>query len=425
MFFWANIIIPLLPYHFCGLMAKKRILVLAVDRDNDLYEKVKIPGPVVGKEANIEAATKLALKDPEETDSNTMFEAVRVYDSVSKESNAEVVTLTGDKSLGYFADREIAKQLDLVLRNFHADSCILVSDGASDEQVIPIVQSRVKIDSVRVVVMKQAKELEKTYFVLLEKLKEPHYARIIFGIPAFLILTFVISEILGYGWKLAGIAVGLGLLAFAFGLEEAIIRSFTGFRLSVEKVSFILYLSALPLLLISLALGYQEFLTRLNETPEMLKLGAYVLLRMLLLLPWAVSLILLGRIIDLLHEKRKYAVVRYGLYGVATFILWAVFTVACQWILAKVYFSDFVTVLVVGTAVAFLSLKVMERIKIDLVASMKLENKEVLTELGAYIGKIVGVDRRKSLIVVQTPFGQRIDFDFDRISELGDRVLIK
>ncbi|MEM3555436.1 MAG: DUF373 family protein [Candidatus Micrarchaeia archaeon] len=406
-------------------MAKKRVLVLAVDRDNDLYEKVKITGPVIGKEANIEAATKLALKDPEETDSNTIFEAVRVYDSISKESNAEIVTLTGDKSLGYFADREIAKQLDSVLRSFHADSCIFVSDGASDEQIIPVIQSRVKIDSVRLVVMKQAKELEKTYFVLLEKLKEPHYARIIFGIPALLILTFVISEALGYGWKLAGIVVGLGLLAFAFGLEETIVRSFSGLRFSVEKISFILYLSALPLTLISFALGYQEFLTRLNETPEMLKLGAYVLLRMLLLLPWAVSLILVGRIIDLLHEKRKYAVVKYGLYGVATFILWAVFTVACQWILARVYFSDFVTVLIFGTVIAFLSLKIMERIKIDLVASMKLENREVLTELGAYIGKIVGVDRKRSLIVVQTPFGHRIDFDFDRISELGDRVLIK
>lgn len=406
-------------------MAKKRILVLAVDRDNDLYEKVKIAGPVIGREANIEAATKLALKDPEETDSNTIFEAVRVYESVSKENSAEVVTLTGDRALGYFADREIAKQLDSVLRRFRADSCVLVSDGASDEQVIPIVQSRVKIDSVKLVVMKQAKELEKTYFVLLEKLKEPHYAKIVFGIPALLILTFVVSELLGYGWKLAGVVIGLSLLAFAFGLEETIIRSFSGFRFSAEKVSFILYLSALPLLLISLALGYQEFLTRVNETPEMLKLAAYVLLRMLLLLPWAALLIMLGRILDLLHEKKKYAVVKYGLYGTATFILWAVFTVACQWILAKVYFSDFVFTLIAGTIVAFLSLKIMERIKVDLLASMKLENKEALSELGAYIGKIVGVDRKKSLIIVQTPFGQRIDFDFERISEVGDRVLIK
>jgi putative membrane protein len=406
-------------------MAKKRILVLCVDRDNDLYEKVKVSGPIMGKEANIEAATKLALKDPEETDANTIFEAVRVYDSISKENNAEVVTLTGDKSLGYFADREIAKQLDSVLRNFRADSCILVSDGASDEQVIPIIQSRMKIDSVKLVVMKQAKELEKTYFVLLEKLKEPHYARIVWGIPALLILLLILSEILGYGWKLVGAAIGLYFLIKGFGVEESIIRSFSEFRFSVEKLSLIFYLSALPLLVISLVLGYQEFLTRAPETPETLKLAAYILLRMLLLLPWAATLLVLGRILDLLHERKKYAVVRYGLYAVSVFILWAVFTVASQWILADVYFSDFVATLLASMMVAFISLKIMEWIKIDLLTSMRLENKEVLTELGAYIGKIVGVDKRKGLIVVQTPFGHRMDFDFDRISDVGERVVIK
>jgi len=406
-------------------MAKKRILVLCIDRDNDLYEKVKIGGPIIGKEANIEAATKLVLKDPEEADANTMFEAVRVYDMISKENNAEIVTITGDKSLGYFADREITKQIDSVLRNFHADSCILVSDGASDEQIIPIVQSRVKIDSVKLVVMKQAKELEKTYFVLLEKLKEPHYARIIFGIPALLILLFAISELLGYGWKLVFIAIGLYLLAKGFGIEENIIRSISGFRFSVEKLSFILYLSALPLFVISLVLGYQEFLTRTPGTPETLKLASYILLRMLLLLPWAVVLVLLGRIMDLLHEKKKYAVMRYGMYGVSVFILWAVFAVASQWILAEVYFSEFVETLIASVIIAFISLKVMEWIKMNILTSMKLENKEVLTELGAYIGKIVGVDKKKGLILVQTPFGHRLDFDFDRISDVGERVMIK
>jgi len=406
-------------------MAKKRVLVLCVDRDNDLYEKVKIGGPIIGKEANIEAATKLILKDPEEADANTMFEAVRIYDSISKEDNTEIVTLTGDKSLGYFADREITKQLDSVLRNFHADSCILVSDGASDEQMIPIIQSRVKIDSVKLVVMKQAKELEKTYFVLLEKLKEPHYARIIWGIPALLILLLIISEFLGYDWKLVGIFVGLYLLLKGFGIEENIIRSFSDFHFSVEKLSFIIYLSALPLFIITIVLGYQEFLVKAPVTSETVKLGAFVLLRMLLLLPWVFTLVLLGRIVDLLHEKKKYAVMKYGMYGASVFILWAVFAVASQWILAEVYFSDFVLTLVASVVVAFLSLKIIEWMRMNVLTSMKLENKEVLTELGAYIGKIIGVDKKKGLILVQTPFGHRLDFDFDRISEVGDRVLIK
>jgi len=48
-------------------------LVIAVDRDDDLGRKTGIQSPVIGRRANIEAAVKLALADPEESDVNTMF----------------------------------------------------------------------------------------------------------------------------------------------------------------------------------------------------------------------------------------------------------------------------------------------------------------------------------------------------------------
>jgi hypothetical protein len=43
--------------------------------------------------------------------------------------------------------------------------------------------------------MKQAEDIENTYFTVLEKLKEPHYARIVFGIPAILLLLFAIATL--------------------------------------------------------------------------------------------------------------------------------------------------------------------------------------------------------------------------------------
>ena len=39
---------------------RERILVLAVDIDNDLFRKAKIAGPVLGKEENLKAAAALA-----------------------------------------------------------------------------------------------------------------------------------------------------------------------------------------------------------------------------------------------------------------------------------------------------------------------------------------------------------------------------
>jgi Predicted membrane protein len=169
----------------------ERILVLAIDVDNDLYRKTKISGPLIGKVQNLNGATQLALADPEETDANTMFEAVKIYDELKEKGYiVNVATVTGTETEGYDSDREVARQIDLILERNHSDVCILVTDGASDNRVIPIIQSRIKINSVKYVRMKQSEAFESAYFTVLEKLKEPHYARIVFGIPAVLILAW-------------------------------------------------------------------------------------------------------------------------------------------------------------------------------------------------------------------------------------------
>lgn len=43
-----------------------KVLVLCIDRDNDLGEKTGIAGPVMGRENNAEAAKKMMIVDPGE-----------------------------------------------------------------------------------------------------------------------------------------------------------------------------------------------------------------------------------------------------------------------------------------------------------------------------------------------------------------------
>ena len=87
------------------------ILVLCVDRDNDLEAKTGIKTPVLGRDANLEAAVSLALKDPEEPDANAMFEAVRLNDKLqsekSPEETFEVATISGSDRGGVSADRKL------------------------------------------------------------------------------------------------------------------------------------------------------------------------------------------------------------------------------------------------------------------------------------------------------------------------------
>ena len=52
------------------------LLVIAIDRDNDLGRKTGIRSPVIGRDANVKAALELGLADPEESDTNTMLAAI-------------------------------------------------------------------------------------------------------------------------------------------------------------------------------------------------------------------------------------------------------------------------------------------------------------------------------------------------------------
>ena len=135
----------------------ERVLVLNVDIDNDLYRKTKISGPLIGRIENLRAASKLALADPQDSDSNAMFEAVRKYDELKHQRvSVSVATVTGAEKEGYVADTELSRQIDMVIERVKADSCILVTDGSSDARVVPLLKNRLRIDSIDIVRMKQA-----------------------------------------------------------------------------------------------------------------------------------------------------------------------------------------------------------------------------------------------------------------------------
>ena len=413
------------------MAAKKGKLVLCIDRDNDLYEKAKISGPVVGREANLSAATKLALADPTETDSNTIFRAINIYDSISAETDAQIVTLTGSASLGYQADKEIAAQLERVLSEFPTDSCIFVSDGASDEQIMPIIRSRLKIDSVEIVVMKQAKELEKTYFVILEKLKEPHYARLVFGIPALLLLLFALGRYLGLGLESIAALLAIYLGARAFGIEERVFRAASAFRFSVDKISSIVYLFFFIMVLISAWAASQRYAEAVAAGMSEVKTTALLVKTLANLLSISFMILLAGKMIDILNEKeqRKIELPKYGLYAITTIIVWFVLSTASDWVLNTappyVSFSDFIIAILASMLMGFAGIFAMKAIKTDIVSKMKLENKELFSENGAYLGKIMGIDPRESMIMYRSPLGQKLSLSLEEVSSVGERVMAK
>jgi len=222
------------------MKSSDRILVLNIDRDNDLGEKIKVKGPVMGRENVLRTGTELGLKDPESSDFNGIFEAVKVYDDMKKQYNVEIAVLTGDRDVGIKSDRIIGEQLKSVLSKFQANFVVLVTDGSEDEHVLPVIQSKVPILSVKRVVVRQADELQSIYFKVKdfvhETLEDPKVSRLLFGIPA---IALIIYAIFGFeGWRLILGVVGVYLFLRGFRIDRYVLRIFGELESSFEKRRF-------------------------------------------------------------------------------------------------------------------------------------------------------------------------------------------
>src|SRR5256884_241343 len=68
-----------------GIVTMKT-LVLCVDRDNDIGAKTGLQAPLIGRDQNLAAATKLGLADPEDSDVNALLSAVSIYDGLQKDN---------------------------------------------------------------------------------------------------------------------------------------------------------------------------------------------------------------------------------------------------------------------------------------------------------------------------------------------------
>lgn len=403
----------------------KRLLVLCVDVDNDLYEKAKVKGPIIGRKRNIEAATKFSIADPGDTDGNTIFQAVKTYDELLAQGyKVEIATITGNARLGFYADREIVKQLEKTIDDFKPEACVFISDGASDEQVLPLIQSRVKVNSVKTLIVKQSKELEKTYFVLLEKLKEPQFARIVFGIPGvLLLLAFLFQE--------AGIRLFLGLfggylILKGFGVEEALIRNFARTEFSLERISFIFTFASMAFIIISIYLAIARISSLQQAGVENIaKIAAWALKDFLLLFPIALLLLVGGNLLESWNVKKKYLLPNYAVSISAIVLFWLIAYNAAEWVIGNISFRDFFYSLVLTITIMYLVIYLAKQFKRNIISAMKLEGKEVYTEIGGYLGKITSIDRDGEALIVQTQRGQKIDMNFSSIASIGDKLIIK
>ena len=206
-----------------------KILVLCIDRDNDIGSKGGIETPIVGRDACINAGTRLALEDPEDADSNAIFGAVKTYEElVSKGHDAEVAVVAGKFNRGVEADEKISLEVKNILEKYQADGAVIVSDGEDDETVLPVIQSRVPVISVRRVIIKHSRSVEYSYAVLGRYLRmlvyDSQYSKFFLGVPGILLAAGALAVIFDAAkWITAIVLAILGgaFIVRAFDIDKA------------------------------------------------------------------------------------------------------------------------------------------------------------------------------------------------------------
>jgi len=321
-------------------MTLGRTLVLSVDRDDDIGWKAKVESPAIGRAACLKAANTLALADPEDSDINAIFSAVKIYDELTeKGEETAIAVIAGNHFHMIEGDRRIATSLEQVIKETQATNCILVTDGAEDEYVIPIIQSKIPVSSIRRVIVNQMPNLEGTYYILKKFFDDPKISRMIF-IPLGLAMLLYASA---YLFDAPGIAtiivigvIGSYMLYKGFGFDEIVHSIIDALRISLSRgrFSFVTYTSTILLIIIGFTVGFINVL-KFYSTDASLGLLLYLMTFIYGSIEWFIIAGLvtsIGVIIDVYANEREgfgkvivfpFFVIALGflLYGASVYII--------------------------------------------------------------------------------------------------------
>ncbi len=295
-------------------MEEGRILILCVDRDNDVGDTLGISTPVIGEENILKVALEYILKRPEDSDSNALFAAVQTYRELKAkgyEGRVEIALLAGVAEEGVEADMKILRELDAVLSTGKYAGAVLVSDGPTDEAVAPLIQSRLPLISVRRVIVQQSRGVEETFVLIVNYLRklftEEKYRRYSLGLTgAFLIVYVVLSTLVPqFVWPLILFFSGVALFVKGYEIDVVLREIY-----SSRPITFASLILSSLLLLLGIVQGLSVFIQNIykgawSALGDMLlaSVGAQLIAADLFVL--SAALPIFGRILDSVMSYRQ------------------------------------------------------------------------------------------------------------------------
>lgn len=262
-------------YFYTDIGTVMATLILNIDRDNDYGEKAHIVGPLVGYSQCYNAAVKLITADPEDSDANALFGALKHYEMLqSKGEDVEIALVTGDDDVGEKSDEVISGQLDKVFSGTKFDNTILISDGAEDDYVMPLILSRTKIRYVKHIIVRHNQNIESLYYYIVKAMKDKKLVKkfaipigiilLVYGITvmsliAFFDLTGKVNDSPSlYAYTLVIIAIGAYSFERGFDIKQKVVKVMDEVKAYSEqaRVMMISTLVSIGIILVGIASTY-------------------------------------------------------------------------------------------------------------------------------------------------------------------------
>jgi len=191
-------------------------LVVCIDRDSPVADDC----PVVGSDAVERLIVETGILDPEDSRINCLLEGLRVTDDLEADGDDAVLAVVGGGGDTVGTDRGIAGQVEDLVSAHDPDSAVVVVDSADDERLVPIIESRVRVDAVDRVVVRQARDIESTYYLLKQFLADEELRKTVLVPVGIAMLAFPILLIVAESTTIAvgAIAAALGVFLIYKGL---------------------------------------------------------------------------------------------------------------------------------------------------------------------------------------------------------------
>jgi len=238
-----------------------RTLVVCVDRTGVIPRETGLSTPIWGWEAVQSLVAEMGIADPEDSMVNTLLEALKVTRGLHDENEEAVVAVvSGDTNSVVSADQAIARQVDSLIDEHEPDSAIVVIDSTEDERLLPIVESRIQVDSVDRVVVRQARDLESTYYLLKQFLADEELRQTVLVPIGIVLLVFpailMLSNLAVAVGSITAV-IGVFLLYKGMGVDERLGDISTQARdaLYSGRVSIVTYVVAVGLALVGIFAG--------------------------------------------------------------------------------------------------------------------------------------------------------------------------